>query len=148
MTPFTDLPYPPHGPRPGGRLAARLALRGGGRRRGTAGHRPPSNADDAPRGEFSTAAAAVGDRSLGASDSANAVRGVVLRPSPNATCPQNESAEPAFLLALRLAYGIGAPLQVSGGQASHYIDPRVARQLAATRSVDDLISRGERQDCS
>ena len=28
----------------------------------------------------------------------------------------------------------------------HYIDPRVARQLAATRSVDDLISRGERRD--
>ena len=27
-----------------------------------------------------------------------------------------------------------------------YIDPRVARQLAATRSVDDLISRGERRD--
>jgi adenylate cyclase len=30
----------------------------------------------------------------------------------------------------------------------HYIDPRVARQLAATRSVDDLISRGERRDLS
>src|SRR5207247_10600353 len=28
----------------------------------------------------------------------------------------------------------------------HYIDPRVAQQLAATRSVDDLISRGERRD--
>src|SRR5260370_18958673 len=28
----------------------------------------------------------------------------------------------------------------------HYIDPRVARQLAATRSVDDLISRGERRE--
>src|SRR6266542_1404090 len=28
----------------------------------------------------------------------------------------------------------------------HYIDPRVARQLAATRSVDDLISKGERRD--
>src|SRR5437879_13541445 len=28
----------------------------------------------------------------------------------------------------------------------HYIDPRVARQLAATRSVDELISRGERRD--
>src|SRR5437879_12184844 len=27
-----------------------------------------------------------------------------------------------------------------------YIDPRVARQLAATRSVDELISRGERRD--
>src|SRR5207249_10647849 len=28
----------------------------------------------------------------------------------------------------------------------HYIDPRVARQLAATRSVEELISRGERRD--
>jgi adenylate cyclase len=28
----------------------------------------------------------------------------------------------------------------------HYIDPRVARQLAATRSIDELISRGERRD--
>ncbi|TMD97358.1 MAG: adenylate/guanylate cyclase domain-containing protein [Chloroflexi bacterium] len=28
----------------------------------------------------------------------------------------------------------------------HYIDPRVARQLAATRSVEELISKGERRD--
>ncbi len=28
----------------------------------------------------------------------------------------------------------------------HYIDPRVAQQLAATRSVDELISKGERRD--
>ena len=28
----------------------------------------------------------------------------------------------------------------------HYIDPRVARQLAASRSVDDVISKGERRD--
>jgi adenylate cyclase len=28
----------------------------------------------------------------------------------------------------------------------HYIDPRVARQLAATKSVDDIITRGERRD--
>ena len=28
----------------------------------------------------------------------------------------------------------------------HYIDPRVARQLAATRSVNELISKGERRD--
>ena len=28
----------------------------------------------------------------------------------------------------------------------HYIDPRVAQQLAATRSVDELVSRGERRD--
>jgi adenylate cyclase len=28
----------------------------------------------------------------------------------------------------------------------HYIDPRVAQQLAARRSVSDLISRGERRD--
>jgi adenylate cyclase len=30
----------------------------------------------------------------------------------------------------------------------HYIDPRVARQLAATKSVDDIITRGERRDLS
>ena len=29
-----------------------------------------------------------------------------------------------------------------------YIDPRVAQQLAATRSVDDIMSRGERRDLS
>src|ERR1044072_9678067 len=28
----------------------------------------------------------------------------------------------------------------------HYIDPRVAQQLAATRSVDELISKGERRE--
>src|SRR5260370_35507484 len=30
----------------------------------------------------------------------------------------------------------------------HYIDPRVARQLAATRSIDELFSRGERRELS
>src|SRR6266446_4890907 len=28
----------------------------------------------------------------------------------------------------------------------HYIDPRIARQLAASKSIDEIISRGERRD--
>ncbi len=28
----------------------------------------------------------------------------------------------------------------------HYVDPRIAQQLAATRSVDEIISKGERRD--
>src|SRR5207253_2603592 len=74
--------------------------------------------DDAPKGEFSTVAAGVGERGLGYPDHANAIRGVVLRPDPKSTCPQNESDEPAFLLALRIAGGIDSPLQVRGSEAS------------------------------
>ncbi|MEO8743793.1 MAG: adenylate/guanylate cyclase domain-containing protein [Candidatus Dormiibacterota bacterium] len=28
----------------------------------------------------------------------------------------------------------------------HYVDPRIAQQLAASRSIDDIISKGERRD--
>src|SRR5260370_34481226 len=28
----------------------------------------------------------------------------------------------------------------------HYIDPRIARQLASSKSIDDIISHGERRD--
>ena len=30
----------------------------------------------------------------------------------------------------------------------HYVDPRIAQQLAASRSIDDVISRGERRELS
>jgi adenylate cyclase len=46
----------------------------------------------------------IGDRGLGVPDGANAVRGVPLR-TPQ-TCAQNESQEPAFLQALRIADGV------------------------------------------
>lgn len=73
--------------------------------------------DDFPKGEFSTVAAAVGERGLGMPDHVNAVRGVVLRPATSATCPENEADEPAFLLALRVATGINSPVSVRGSEA-------------------------------
>jgi adenylate cyclase len=82
-------------------------------------------ADQAPWPEFAAAAAAIGDRGLGSPDAAGAVRGVVLRPT--ATCPQNESDEPAFLQALRISEGINDALVIKGDHArfgSH--DIRVA----------------------
>ena len=101
-------------------------------------------ADDAPRGEFSTVAAAVGERGLGIPDQANAVRGVVLRPSPDATCPENESDEPAWLIALRIANGINTPLAVKGSEAtfgSHRI------QLVGNQMLINF-TRGEGNACS
>jgi len=65
-------------------------------------------ADDAPRPEFSTAAAVVGDRGLGSPDAADSVRGVELRPKKS--CPENEGDEPAFIEALRIAEAINVPL--------------------------------------
>jgi adenylate cyclase len=70
-------------------------------------------ADDPPLSDFASAAAAVGERGLGTPDDANAVRGVVLRPDPNATCDANEADEPAFIQALRLSQGITDPLEVN-----------------------------------
>jgi adenylate cyclase len=70
-------------------------------------------ADDAPRPEFAGAAAAVGDRGLGAPDLADSVRGVELRPKN--TCPENEAQEPAFLQALRISQGMNASLSIKGG---------------------------------
>ena len=59
---------------------------------------------------------AIGERSFGVPDAANAVRGVSLRPAQ--TCPENESQEPAFLQALRISQGIADPLTTSGGTAA------------------------------
>ena len=50
----------------------------------------------------------IGERTLGTTDAANAVRGVRLRATQ--TCNENESQEPAFLQALRIATGIVDPL--------------------------------------
>jgi adenylate cyclase len=75
-------------------------------------------ADSHPRPAFATAAAAVGERGLANPDDANAVRGVVLRPSPDKTCVENEADEPAFLQALRIAEGVDAPLTLNNGVAS------------------------------
>jgi adenylate cyclase len=55
----------------------------------------------------------IGERTLGVPDAANAVRGVKLRASQ--TCPENESQEPGFLQALRIAEGLPDPLETSGG---------------------------------
>ena len=102
------------------------------------------NADTAPRPEFSTVAAAVGDRGLAVADHANAVRGMILRPTPDATCPQNESDESAFLLALRIAENISAPLTVKDSVAtlgSHRI-PLVDGQMLIN------FSRGTSPTCS
>src|SRR6266851_3034404 len=62
-------------------------------------------ADDAPRPEFSTVAAAVGERGFATPDAADSVRGVELR--PNNACPENEAREPAFLQAFRI-FKLGA----------------------------------------
>jgi adenylate cyclase len=72
---------------------------------------------------------AIGERSLGNPDNANAVRGVSLR--PQSTCQENESQEPAFLQALRISQGITDPLTVFGSVAhfgSHEI-PLVNDQM-------------------
>jgi len=69
-------------------------------------------ADDAPRPEFSTVAAVVGDRGLGYPDAADSIRGVDLR--PKRSCPENEGDEPAFIEALRISEGINMPLVTNG----------------------------------
>ncbi|HSS60342.1 MAG TPA: adenylate/guanylate cyclase domain-containing protein [Candidatus Limnocylindrales bacterium] len=100
--------------------------------------------DNAPRGEFSTVAAAVGERGLGFPDAANTVRGVVLRPTPRTTCPENESAEPAFMLALRVATGVSSPIQVNSGEATfgnHHI-PLVGDEMLIN------FTRGTGHSCS
>jgi adenylate cyclase len=57
----------------------------------------------------------VGERTFGAPDGANAIRGVALRPA--STCDENEANEPAFLQALRIAEGITDPVTVNGSAA-------------------------------
>ena len=102
--------------------------------------------DVSPLGMFSGVAAGVGERGLANPDDANNVRGVVLRPDPNATCNENEADEPAFLLALRIATGITDPLEVnaSGDQATfgpHQI-PLVGNQMLIN------FTRGGGPSCS
>src|SRR5712691_10465561 len=86
-------------------------------------------ADEAPRQEFSTVAAAIGERGLATPDQANAVRGVILRPL--ATYNENESDEPAFLQALRIAEKINDPLKVKASEAKlgHRTIPLVDGQM-------------------
>jgi len=101
-------------------------------------------ADVAPRPEFSTVAAAVGDRSLAPPDAADVVRGAPLRPP--STCPENEANEPAFVQALRLAAGIGSSLSISGDRSSaqlgsHHI-PLVDGQMLIN------FTRGSAKACS
>ena len=88
-------------------------------------------ADDAPRPEFSTVAAVVGDRGLGYPDAADSVRGIPLRPVK--TCPENEGDEPAFIEALRISEGINQPVvtNAAGTEATfgpHHI-PLVSNQM-------------------
>src|SRR6266446_5971541 len=88
-------------------------------------------ADDAPRPEFSTVAAAIGERGFATPDAADSVRGVELRPKN--TCPENEAKEPAFLQALRISQGMSSPLTVNsaGTEATfgpHHI-PLVGGQM-------------------
>ena len=88
-------------------------------------------ADDAPRPEFSTVAAVVGDRGLGSPDAADSVRGVELRPKKS--CPENEGDEPAFIEALRIAEGIDVPLRTNSAGTEttfgpHHI-PLVGNQM-------------------
>ena len=78
-------------------------------------------ADDAPRPEFSTVAAAIGDRGFAAPDAADSVRSVELR--PKSTCPENEADEPAFLQALRISQGIDAPLTVNAAGSEARFGP-------------------------
>src|SRR6266566_5164476 len=58
----------------------------------------------------------IGDRSFGVPDAANAIRGTKLRTSQ--TCDENESQEPAFMQALRIAGGIVDPLETRNGVAT------------------------------
>jgi adenylate cyclase len=78
-------------------------------------------ADDAPRPEFSTVAAAVGERGFATPDAADSVRGVELRPKN--TCPENEAQEPAFMQALRISQGINAPLSINGAGTEATLGP-------------------------
>jgi len=102
--------------------------------------------DVSPLPAFADNAAAIGERGLGTPDDANNVRGVVLRPDPNATCPENEADEPAFLEALRISQGINDALEVNanGTQATfglHQI-PLVNNQMLIN------FTRGGGPSCS
>ena len=69
-------------------------------------------ADELPQRMFEVGEA-IGDRGFAEPDPGNAIRGVPIR--TQSTCPENESHEPAFLQALRIAQGIQSPLADVGG---------------------------------
>ena len=102
-------------------------------------------ADLSPQGIFNPpVAAAVGERGLANPDDASNVRGVVLRPDPSATCPENEADEPAFLQALRISQGVDDALEVNGSVAkfgTHQI-PLVGDQMLIN------FTRGGGPSCS
>ena len=88
-------------------------------------------ANDAPRPEFASVAAAVGERGFAYPDAADSIRGVELRLKN--TCPENEAQEPAFMQALRISEGIGSTLSMNaaGTEATfgpHHI-PLVGNQM-------------------
>jgi adenylate cyclase len=101
-------------------------------------------ADVAPRPEFSTVAAAVGDRSLAAPDAADVVRGVPVR--PQSTCPENEADEPAFVQALRLAAGISSPLTVAGDASSAQLGSHRIPLVDGQMLIN--FTRGSAKSCS
>jgi len=101
-------------------------------------------ADVAPRPEFSTVAAAVGDRSLAAPDAADVVRGVPVR--PQSTCPENEADEPAFVQALRLAAGIRSPLTVAGDGSSAQLGSHRIPLVDGQMLIN--FTRGSAKSCS
>ncbi len=78
---------------------------------------------------------AIGDRNLAVPDGANSVRGVLLRPTQ--TCAENETFEPAWLQAIRIAEGIQDPIGNQGDTAlfgSHRI-PLVDNQMLINFSL-------------
>jgi adenylate cyclase len=88
-------------------------------------------ANDAPRPEFASVAAAIGERGFAYPDAADSIRGVELRLKN--TCPENEAQEPAFMQALRISQGIGSTLSMNaaGTEATfgpHHI-PLVGNQM-------------------
>ncbi len=98
-------------------------------------------ADVAPRPEFSTVAAAVGDRGLASPDDANAVRGVILR--PKTTCPENEGDQSAFIEALAIAEGISTlNTSVEPARFGPHLIPRVGGQMLIN------FTRGTSSSCA
>jgi len=76
-----------------------------------------------------------------------------VEPPFEATDPPLTQAIRAAAIVLAATFSLGARYVLEERERrkverifGHYIDPRVARQLAATRSVEDLISKGERRD--
>ena len=103
-------------------------------------------ADVSPQGIFAAVAAAVGDRGLAIPDDANNVRGVVLRPDPSATCPENEADEPAFIQALRISQGINDTLDVNAGGTQAGFGPHQIPLVGGQMLIN--FTRGGGPSCS